>query len=117
MIDLVSRETKQRCLYHTRLDQPQTQTLFDLTAHAHCDSSIGQIEVQRCVPKWPPMKVGLDLIGKAMPMTLPGGGCQGTAVVVRCRRSGLRGCTAGGGLPPNLSLSIVCSCSLAWFRC
>lgn len=37
------------------------------------------------------MKVGLDPIGNATLMTLPGGGCQGAAAVVRLivsRRSG-----------------------------
>ena len=54
------------------------------------------------------MKVGLDPIGKAMPMTLPGGGCQGPAVVVRLmmsRRSGLSGCAQPGVTSLSVPLS------------
>lgn len=47
--------------------------VYDLIALVQRDGWIGQEAVQRSVPKRPPVKVGLDPIGKATPMTLPCG--------------------------------------------
>lgn len=42
MIDLASRETKQKIPYHTRLHQPRAELCFDSSAHVRCDSWIEQ---------------------------------------------------------------------------
>lgn len=72
----------------------------------------GQGPVQRCVPKRPPMKVGLDRIGKATPMTLACGvlgvlSCSGGSLDSEStiRVGWVR--TGGGSLPISSLVSRV----------